>query len=283
VQSCTDSALERLITQYFPAAQAAASFSPLAGLSGYSVRVSLGETQLLARQGAGALTMPGVDRRREYRLLRKLGASGLVPQVYGRNRHWLLLAWQPGKVLSAGDWDRWQDRVVDEVARLHRQPLTGYPLRLLPLLEDYWQRSLPARRQIHWLRALKRCQREGEPKALRTGVLHMDIHSGNLIAEGDRLRLIDWEYAGDGDTALELAAIVSGNGLTALQQQRLIARYASHQHWDEDTLWRQVNRWQPWLALLATSWYELRWQQSGEQHFQTLAAAGWQRISSGKR
>jgi len=31
--------------------------------------------------------------------------------------------------------------------------------------------------------------------------------------------------------------------------------------------------------LLATSWYELRWQQTGENYFGTLAAAGWQRLS----
>lgn len=275
-----DSDLQRLITQQFPAAQAAVSFSPLAGMSGFSVQVSAGDTSLLARRAAGLLAMPGVDRQREYRLLRKLAASGLVPRVYGRSARWLLLAWLPGNTLAVEQWDRWQDRIVDQVVRLHRQPLTGYPLQILPLLMRYWQRSSPVRRQIHWLRALQRCQRQGEPKPLRTGVLHMDIHSGNLIAEGDRLRLIDWEYAGDGDVALELAAIISGNGLNQRQQQQLLARYARQQQFDYDTLRHQVNRWSPWLDLLATSWYELRFQQSGEHHFQTLAAQGWQRMSS---
>lgn len=278
--SCTDPALEQLITQQFPAARAAGTFSPLRGLSGFSVQVSLQGRSLLARRSPGPLAMPGVDRQREYRLLRKLSGSGLTPRLYGRNAQWLLLAWQPGEVVTADQWDSRLESLVNEVVRLHRQPLTGYPVQLLPLLKTYWQRSLPSRRHIHWLRALRRCQRMGEPKPLRQGVLHMDIHCGNLIADGQHLRLIDWEYAGDGDVALELAAIIMGNGLDRPQQQRLISCYAARQQFNDEPLRRQVDRWLPWLDLLATSWYELRWQQSGEHQFKTLAAAGWQRMSS---
>lgn len=224
--------------------------------------------------------MPGVDRQREYRLLRKLALSGQAPRVFGRNRYWLLLSWQTGEPLAPPQLDACLEMLTDEVVKLHRQPLTGYPLQLLPLLQRYWQRSDARRRNLPWLRALQRCQRLREPRLLRSGVLHMDIHSANLLVDADRLRLIDWEYAGDGDVALELAAIISSNALTRVQQQRVLARYSQQQHIDAEILRHQVARWRPWLELLATSWYELRWQQSGEQHFQTLAAAGWQRLTA---
>jgi len=276
VPSSTDPALDRLIGQQFPAASAAGSFSALSGLSGYSVQVSLGDRKFLARRAASGQTMPGVDRQREYRLLRKLAASGLTPGVHGRNSDWLLLGWQPGDVLSAGQLDSWLEGLVDEVVSLHHQPLSGYRLQLMPLLMDYWQRSQPQRRTVQWLRALRQLQRQGQPHPLRLAVLHMDLHCGNLVAEGSRLRFIDWEYAADGDVALELAAIISANGLDGAQQQRLITRYATRQQLNIDALSGQIQRWQPWLSLLATSWYELRAQQSGEQHFYTLAAEGWQ-------
>ncbi len=141
MQSCTDPALDRLIEKQFPAASAAGSFSSLDGLSGYSVQIALGERKFLARRAASGQTMPGVDRQREYRLLRKLAASGLTPSVHGRNDDWLLLGWQPGEVLSAGQLDSWLEKLVDEVVRLHHQPLCGYRLQLMPLLMDYWQRS----------------------------------------------------------------------------------------------------------------------------------------------
>nr|WP_314419598.1 thiamine kinase [uncultured Erwinia sp.] len=271
--------LQQLITRQFPAAQAAGTVLPLDGLSGYSVKVTLPDRTLLARRSVGVLHMPGVNRQREYRILRKLNTSGLVPGVYGRSRNWLLLEWLPGAALSAEAFDGAIEPLTEVVCGLHRQPLTGYRLQLLPLLISYWQRSQPSRRTLTWLRALRRLQRRGEPHPLRLAVLHMDIHSGNLIGAGERLRLIDWEYAGDGDVALELAALIEGNGLNNAQQGRLIRCYAARQNIDSDRLSRQVRRWQPWLLLLATSWYELRWQQTGENNFGALAAAGWQRLS----
>nr|CBX80349.1 thiamine kinase [Erwinia amylovora ATCC BAA-2158] len=279
MQSCTDPALQHLLAQHFPAASAGASFKPLYGLSGFSVKVSLPGSNLVARRVAPGVMMPGVDRQREYRLLRKLAGSDRAPRVYGRNRHWLLLGWQPGEPLTPMQLDARMEDAVDEVVKLHRMPLTGYRLQLLPLLLSYWQRSDVRRRNSHWLRALQRCQRLREPRPLRLAVLHMDIHGANLLADGDRLRLIDWEYAGDGDVALELAAIISANALDNAHRQRLIAAYSRLQHINEQRLHQQVARWRPWLELLATSWYELRWQQSGEQHFHTLAAAGWQRVT----
>ena len=44
--------------------------------------------------------------------------------------------------------------------------------------------------------------REGYPEI---SPLHMDVHAGNLVHSASGLKLIDWEYAGDGDIALELA------------------------------------------------------------------------------
>ena len=108
----------------------------------------------------------------------------------------------------------------------------------------------------------------------------MDVHPGNLIRQQNSLRLIDWEYASDGDVALELAALVAGNALDAEQQRALTERYAALQRLDAARLRQQMARWQPWLTLLAASWYELRWQQSGEQTFYTLAAQAWQRVRS---
>ncbi|WP_249168417.1 thiamine kinase [Erwinia sp. E602] len=275
----TDPALGRLIRQHFPAADIAAGcFTAQSGLSGGSVRIALPDVTLLARRADVTPLMPGVCRRREYRILRKLAASGVAPQAIGRNPHWLLLGWQAGQVLHPDALNDWLEPLAATVARLHQQPPCGYRLTLLPLLQCYWQRSQPARRTLTWLRALRRLARQGEPRPLRLAPLHMDIHSGNLINAGGRLRLIDWEYASDGDVALELAAIISGNGLDIGQQQRLITAYAGQQQLLPDALSQQIHRWLPWLTLLASCWYELRWQQSGETNFLALAEQGWRQV-----
>ncbi len=276
----TEPALNHLLRQCVALQDTAAEFLPLAGLSRGSTRIQLGNRTLVARGGAAENLMPGVDRQREYRILRKLAASGLAPRPCGYHHGWLLLEWQPGEVLAPGCSGQWLSALIKTLTALHRQSLSGYRLQLLPLLQDYWQRS--HRRHPLWLRTLKRLQRQGEPHPLRLAPLHMDIHSGNLVSYQQQLHLIDWEYAGDGDVALELAALLAAGELDSTQQQQLKAGYAAASGLDLAILQRQIRRWQPWLALLATSWYELRWQQSGDNEFAALAADGWQRLKANK-
>lgn len=270
-----DRELQRLIDQQFPAAQAAGCFSPLAGLTGLTGVVTLNQQRILARREAPQL-IPFVSRRREYQLLKRLAASGLVPQVYGRNRHWLLLEWLEGEVLDERQFAARLDELVTLLGQLHHQPLSGFQLQLLPLLESYWQQC--RQRSPHWLHALRRLKRSGEPRPLRIAPLHMDIHAGNLLLCGSRLRLIDWEYAGDGDIALELAAITAANPLNAAQCETLITRYAVDNRIDADVLRTQMQRWQPWLRLLMACWYQLRAEQSGDQALYQAAADAWQAV-----
>ncbi|ORM74504.1 hypothetical protein HA44_18870 [Mixta gaviniae] len=128
------------------------------------------------------------------------------------------------------------------------------------------------------MRQLRRLTRCGEPAPLRLGLLHMDIHPGNLLAQPAGLRLIDWEYAADGDVALELAAIIDGNALNAAQSDELLAGYARANRLDPAALRRQTARWRPWLRLLMASWYQLRWEQSGDDTLRRLAQDGWRQI-----
>lgn len=93
----------------------------------------------------------------------------------------------------------------------------------------------------------------------------MDIHAGNVLETPHGLRLIDWEYAADGDIALELAAMVRSNGWNAVQQHALVQRYVDAGGYrDLVLLQQQVNRWLPWVDYLMLMWFEVRWQQTGE-------------------
>lgn len=273
--SSIDSALQTLIEQQQPAASAAGSFYPLNGLTGLSGKVVCGQQQWLARR-IPQQPIPFISRRREWHLLRGLTASGLVPRALAINHRWLLLEWLPGDPLPEAEFLARQTELLALLTRLHHQPLSGYRLRLLPLLQHYWQQC--RERHPRWLRRLRRLTRQGEPAPLRLGLLHMDIHAGNLLVQPAGLRLIDWEYAADGDVALELAAIISGNGLNQAQSAALLTEYAAVNQLDPDILQRQVRRWQPWLRLLMASWYQLRWEQSGDPALHQLAIAAWRQI-----
>jgi len=274
-----DPSLSQLIAHLFPAVKSAGSFYPLPGLTGLSGKLQVGDMTLLARQQQESTPMPGIDRRREYHILRRLRGSGLAPVMQGYNRRWLLLQWQTGRTLTPNEFAQRLPDITAQMVALHQQPLSGFRLLLLPLLEQYWLLSHASRRHTRWLSALRRCQRQGEPRPLRLALLHMDIHPGNIVTQtGDDLHLIDWEYASDGDVALELAATIAGNDLSMQQQASLIADYAAQQQLDPAALRLQICRWQPWLRLLIACWYERRWQQSGDKLYDGLAAEAWQQI-----
>lgn len=84
--------------------------------------------------------------------------------------------------------------------------------------------------------------KNGEPRPLRLAPLHMDVHGDNIVLTSAGLRLIDWEYAGDGDIALELAAVWVED---ERQHRQLANAYAACARIDARQLWRQIRLWHP--------------------------------------
>ncbi len=106
----------------------------------------------------------------------------------------------------------------------------------------------------------------------------MDVHAGNIIHSESGLRLIDWEYAGDGDIALELAAVWISLTSAASWRRRMPGGRPSTR-----SSWRQVVLWRPWVLLLMAGWYEMRWQQSGDRQFITLADEIWCQLDNERK
>ncbi|MEA1064830.1 thiamine kinase [Erwinia sp. HR93] len=271
----SNASLQRLITQHFPAARAAGVISGMQGLSGCSYRLTIDSVTLAARCRS-AEALPGVSLARQYRALSHL-PQGIAPRPIGLNRDWLLTSWLPGSVSPIITPISALARILRD---LHQLPPFGWAVNLTGLLERWWLLAAPARRSQQWLRWLHRLQARGEPHPLRLAPLHMDIHAGNIISNGAHLQLIDWEYAGDGDIALELALADCGDEST---NNKLVSHYASLARLNETTLSAQIRRWRPWGLVLGASWYEGRWHQTGEHQFIQLADAAWQQLRNEER
>jgi thiamine kinase-like enzyme len=54
---------------------------------------------------------------------------------------------------------------------------------------------------------------------------HNDLLNANFIDDGDRIRIVDWEYAGMGDVFFDLANFSINNGLGREERQGLLAAY----------------------------------------------------------
>lgn len=264
---------DELLSRVFPHYDIVAS-PETSGLSGSSCILQHGERRLVLRQHHDPYA-PESDFLRQYHALRQLPSS-LAPKPVFYTPGWMAVDFLAGEIKSVLPTHR---QLAALLYDLHQQPRFGWALSLQPLLMQYWEQCDPARRTPLWLRELKRLRKQGEPRPLRLAPLHMDVHAGNIVHTADGLRLIDWEYAGDGDVALELAAVWT----TDMKQRReLTWAYAEQAHFSPEPLWRQVKRWRPWVLMLMAGWFECRWQQSGDKQFITLANEIWCQLSDKK-
>ena len=68
-------------------------------------------------------------------------------------------------------------------------------------------------------------RRAALPPPARLAPCHHDLHRRNLLDDGERLVAVDWEYAGPGDPAADLAACAGYHALDAAGLDALIAGY----------------------------------------------------------
>src|SRR5215212_6131867 len=64
---------------------------------------------------------------------------------------------------------------------------------------------------------------------------HNDLLSANVLDDGRRLRILDWEYAGMGDRYLDLGNLAANNGFGEADDEALLGAY-----WDEGCTPRRV-------------------------------------------
>lgn len=178
----------------------------------------------------------------------------------------LLSAHPPAR--PAQQWDRtaWL-AVARQLAALHSTPIPDRPSWLatpwlqqvlerppVDMAEDYWSRT-DAANKIGAVLA--------EPAALAaamaiTGVcfVHGDCHVGNLLCEGDRMVWADWQVAGVGSPAVDLAFLWSradADGAN-LPYTAMMREYTAHRPCDTAALHRSTTAAE--LGILLFGWPE---------------------------
>lgn len=184
------------------------------GITNDNYRVEIdGEAFVLrvCARGAGLL---GIDRMREYRCAVAASRTGVAPDVvHFLPEHGIMVTrFVEGRSLSPGETvgPEVTARVVRAMHRYHAGPA----------FEGSFS---PFRTVARYLRTARRCRAPLPPDvdglraqvstaaaALRAGEVivrpcHNDLWGPNLIDDGSRVRIVDWEYAGMGDVYFDLA------------------------------------------------------------------------------
>jgi thiamine kinase-like enzyme len=121
-------------------------------------------------------------------------------------------------------------RVADSLRRIHGGPATPGLFVPLRIVEAYralatsrgitepaaWERAYAAGRQIE--RALLDAPIELRP-------CHNDLLNANFIDDGERIRIVDWEYAGMGDPFFDLGNVSVNHDLTSDEDTVLLEAY----------------------------------------------------------
>jgi thiamine kinase len=183
--------------------------------------------QLVLRIDTPLAARLGLDRGAELEILQAVSAAGIGPEpAVARPDHGLLVtrfipgeSWSDADLRDAGNLQR----LAALLQRLHAMRPTGPHLALRTVVSRY--ASLIGTGEAIELAAeastlLRRLAADDTGHCL----CHNDVIAPNLI-DGERLSLIDWEYAAIGDPFFELAVVAQHHGLSGPHIETLLQHY----------------------------------------------------------
>lgn len=214
---------------------------------------------VLREDGPGARHL-GLDRATEPEVIRTAAAAGIGPALIaadpGQGR--LLTEWLPGRA--------WQVADFKDAARLHQVGLLLRHLHATPLATPTALPRLDLQRAIERyavatgdaisIRAVAARAALADCRPLPPAdwrFCHNDPTPGNfIVGAGHSLHLIDWEYAGLGDPAFDLAGVASGADLTPEESRHLLGSYLGRAPGPAEVARHEA--WQVFCRALAALW-----------------------------
>jgi thiamine kinase-like enzyme len=222
----------------------------------------------------GDIDVHAVVRKNELAASRAAFAAGVAPEVVYAEPGALVLAFVEGRALTAEDVrdPRNFDRLVGLLRRCHhdipkflRGP--GLLFWVFHVVRDYAHTLAEAggADMVEVRRLLSRAERlETAVGPIDVVFGHNDMLAANLIDDGKRLWLVDWEYAGFNSPLFDLGGLASNSDMPAPRREDLLAAYFGRPPNDElrrrfaamtaasllrETMWSMVSEIHSRLAL----------------------------------
>jgi aminoglycoside phosphotransferase (APT) family kinase protein len=202
------------------------------GLANLTLRLREGSYDYVLRLAGDAGTTLGASQGNEFAMLRLAAAAGLAPGiVLSRPADGILLTTHvAGRMPGREELHdpAFLRRVGAWIARLHALPSPPLPAIDFPVRAAAYLETMQARRASAEVAEIARRlaeRRAGLTPPARLAACHHDLHHRNIIDIGASLLVIDWEYAGPGDPAADLAACIGYHGLGPGEIDVLLAGY----------------------------------------------------------
>ncbi|TLG77760.1 choline kinase family protein [Methylocystis sp. B8] len=204
----------------------------LGGITNKNYIVTDGDRKVVIRLG-GDIPVHGVMRFNELAASKAAGAAGVSPKVLCAAPMAMALEYVPGQTYEPEDVRKNRRRCVDLVKRVHRevaQHLRGPTLafNVFHIIRDYAHTLVEDRSRIS--QQLPGLLAASEILETATGPIdlvfgHNDLLAANFIDDGQRLWLVDWDYAGWNTPLFDLGGLSSNNGFDAAEDEALLEDY----------------------------------------------------------
>lgn len=211
------------------------SLEPLGGgITNVNYVVTDGDKKYVVRKGED-IPVHQVMRFNELAASRAAHAAGLSPQVIYHEPGILVLEYIRSRTLDA-EMVREQamlERILPLIKTCHREIphyLRGAVLIfwVFHVIRDYAATLREAQsRHLSLLPGLLEISAELENVSNPTDIVfgHNDLLPANFLDDGERLWLIDWDYAGYNSPLFDLGGLASNNGLSEKQEVWLLENY----------------------------------------------------------
>jgi thiamine kinase-like enzyme len=200
------------------------------GITNRNYRVRLGGEDLVLRVCDHGAEVLGIDRSTEEIAARRAAAEGIAPAVVAflSDVPALVTRWLPGGGLTPEEVRSPSvlPQVAEALRRLHGSPALPSPFAVFRLVER--QRDLAAAVPASYDRARALARRI---EAALTGPEHVpvpchnDLLTANFVRDGQRVCIVDWEYAGMNDRYFDLGNLSVNNGFGPDDDRALLELY----------------------------------------------------------
>jgi thiamine kinase-like enzyme len=210
------------------------------GITNHNLKVEVdGEAFVLRVAGKGT-NLLGIDRAVELAATEAAAALGVGPEVvdFVEPEGWLVTRFVDGEIPPA---ERMREpdlltRVAAALRTFHDGPEVPGAFDSFRIVEVYRQTALERGGRVPdyfgWAHELA-ARIEAKRASAAPVPCHNDLLNANFLDDGERLCIVDWEYAGMGDRFFDLANFSINHELDAGQSETLLAAYFGEARHDD--------------------------------------------------
>ena len=202
------------------------------GITNQNLKVDVGGESFVLRVAGKNTDLLGINREAELAATEAAAAARIGPEVVGfvLPEGWLVTRFVEG---ATPPMERMREpamlrRVADALYAFHAGPAVPATFDSFRVVEAYRQTTLEWGGAVpdayDWAHEIA-----GRIEARRSADAHVPCHNdllnANFLFDGERLRIVDWEYAGMGDRFFDLANFAINHELDEAASEALLTAY----------------------------------------------------------